>query len=275
MPTVPGDDRGRRIPFDRGVIPQVHHQDRDKDHPAPELEGDSALQDFIWEHSNLNALRHCSRRFPCSRRFCPWCSRRVAASTRRALWPVALTFDRVTVWTATTASRATYAEARDDFDKLMKMFSRGGWLTARTEAWHREIEITHSDTGWHVHAHSLLFLETTSADDYARLSTEIIRRWLSLASLMQISAHPAGQHVRQHGNVREQVCYVTKGLMGTSSTKTPQNGSGGRTPADLLALARSGDADALDLWRELEADRRRRRWMASGGAFRQRTADRP
>jgi hypothetical protein len=238
---------------------QVHLYDRRKNIPLT-LERTPELQKFMHENSTIRALRLCSPNYPCRRRICPWCARRVAASTRWATGPIADTFQHVTEITLSTASAYSLVEAWNATDAVRRTFQANGWLTAHSDAWLRETEITHTPgTGWHVHLSFLLLSQTRTPG----LGQATIARWLESAATVGVVALRQGQHSSTHTAVHERVRYATKGMLGNYGYH------GGHTPADILAAFEAGDADAADQWAELEnLFSTKRRYSARGGEFR-------
>ena len=258
---IPPPEGGKRlVQFDRFSL-SVHLNDR----PKSVLPLTAVLQQFIFEHSEMEAMKHCSKRNPCKRRFCPWCARRVTASTRRSVQPLALTYNQAIAWTSTTESFGTFDDGWEAQRTVVTQFLSNRWLTKRTSAWMRETEITHSAAGWHVHTHWLLFLETSRHAEVALLLNDVPNRWCDAARQKGVGASLRGQDVKVHSDVRGSVKYATKGIM------TASKRDGHQTLAEILAEYQKGDADAADLWLEFAeffAQKKRRNWRATGGAFR-------
>ncbi|MFE6255132.1 protein rep [Agromyces sp. NPDC057865] len=200
---------------------------------------------------------------PCRRRVCPWCSRRVAASTRDGIAPRLRQFSDVVQFTSSLESSHDLTQAWSDHQRAISRFSRNGWLTGRTAGWFRATETTHSaDHGWHVHSHWLLFHE--NALELRRLVSELPQHWIQSAHAEALSASTRGQHAAMSADIAESVRYVTKGLM------EPSRRTDRQTPGDILRSFQAGGAEAAELWAELEGftTAKRRRWTASGGCLR-------
>jgi hypothetical protein len=265
VPVLSLGDGNRSVPFDRSSL-TVHLNDR----PKNVLPLTAELQQFIFEYSEMKAMKHCSKHNPCMRRLCPWCARRVTDQTRRSVQPLALTYNEAIAWTSTTESFGSFEESWEAQRMVVARFLSNRWLTKRTSAWMRETEITHSGAGWHVHTHWLLFLETSRREEAARILIDVPIRWCDAARQEGVAASLRGQDVKVHSDVRDSVRYATKGIM------TASKRSGQRTLAEILADYQKGDADAADHWVEFAkffTQKKRRNWRATGGAFRGRTVE--
>lgn len=170
---------------------------------------------------------------------------------------MASAYQRVLFLTLTTASAPTLTEAWETQAGVRKRFMNNRFLS-NADAWHRETELTVSASGWHVHDHWLLFLESNDADELAAFGDLAVSRWISSAHRAGVDAHRAGQDSQVRHGVYGEVVYVTKGMM------TQKRRSRSHTMGDVLALYRAGDADAAERWQEFEAFLSiRRRWKAS------------
>ena len=265
---LPGDGRpGNAI--DLPSLP-VHLNDRPKSIPfesrqASVLLLNSELQDFIFQHSEIDALKYCSERNQCRRRFCPWCARRISKNTRYRLQPLAKEFREGIEWTSTTVSMTKFSEAWEAQRLVVARFLSNGWLTKRTTAWMRETEVTHSLAGWHIHTHWLLFLESDLRAELVPLVKAVPGRWIDSAGREGVGADLRGQYISRCVDVRGQVNYATKGLL------TASRRSGHQTLANILADYQRGDANAAELWLDFAfhfGKNTRRNWRATGGSFR-------
>ena len=269
MPSSPAK-QGRHLALRSQSPVPVHLNDRPKSVPykgkppsVPVLNAD--LQEFIFQNSTIDALRYCSDRNQCRRRFCCWCARRVSKKTRYRLQPLAQAFDTVITWTSTTVSAKAFPEAWEAQRVVTTRFLANGWLTKRTIAWMRETEVTHSSAGWHVHTHWLLFPESDRQDELGRLMGLVPVRWIDSALQEGVGADLRGQKITRSNDVRGAVEYVTKGLL------TDSKRAGHQTLANILVDYQRGDADAAELWLEFESHfgkNMRRNWRSTGGSFR-------
>lgn len=156
------------------------------------------------------------------------------------------------------------AEAWEEYHSVVSAFLGNSWLTKRTAAWVRQTEVTHSDVGWHVHSHWLLFFESDKRPGAEALLTEIPLRWVQLANAHGTEASLGAQQVTITRDVGKASNYATKGLL------TRSKHVGKQTLEEILFEYQKGDADAAELWLEFAefVNTKRRVWQASGGLFR-------
>jgi hypothetical protein len=244
------------------TVDPVHLYDSNTDAGRPRLVLNQDLQEFIWNYSTLRRLRLCSKRFPCRGRFCPWCSRRITRATREAIRPATRRYVATLDVTLTTRSTPDLASAWQRQEQVRKRFLSHRWLTSRCEGWMRETEIAHSEAGWHVHDHLLVFDDPEALAD---LVPELIGRWRASASEAGVAVSRLGQFPKVRSDVWTRVLYATKGQFAAS--RRPKRS---RNLDSILAGFRAGDADDADRWAEIETlfGGGRRRWRATGGSLR-------
>lgn len=249
---------GRRVQLDR----KVHINDRTNSVPA--LIKDEHLQQFVFENFSNRKIAYCSKGNPCRRRICPWCAlSRVAARTRWDTSETVATFAAVIELVLTTPSQAMLADAWLVQHSVRSKFMANSWLSKNTDGWLRETEVTVEESGWHVHDHMLLFLDTAEFERLKLVGDAAVGRWLRVAAGVQVAAGPASQYCDVKYNVHERLLYVTKGLMTQKPNRTE---NAGYTPADVLAMWVAGEVRGMEWWCELEAlFESRRRWRAKGG----------
>ena len=111
-------------------------------------------------------------------------------------------------------------------------------------------------TGWHVHSHWVVFLETDDHDAHTTLGALAVDRWMIAAERAGLTTTSQAQHVRVTSQAWAAVVYATKPTMASHT-------SGSYALGNLLAAAQQGDADAWVAWSELEAfTQARKRWRA-------------
>ena len=253
---------GTRVPFGTTAAPDLL-TDRSKDVPLT-LVRDRALQEFLWQQSQVRGLRLCSKQQPCHSAICPSCRGRRATKYRAGITPVADGYADVLEVVLSIRSQQNLADAWARMAEARIMFLENGWLTKKSDAWLRQTEVTHGPDGWHLHDNYLIFDHDPAVLE--KLAALAVDRWIDCATRTGSVAGQDGQHARLHHGTRQRVLYVTKGLM----TQKGDPKTTGHTPADLLALYQAGDADAADRWDELEVFviGARRYWRAKGGKFR-------
>ena len=268
MPVVRTSDL-RRHPGD-GAFPHllIHHKTVQSVNFSP-------LRSFLREFSTLTNIQLCSKLYPCNSWLCPTCSRKRQRQFRKRLRgaysavqaPSALA---VTLTLAIGPERPLRA-LWDDLDTLQRHLVAGSWLSRHGIVGSvRVTEIVRTPDGWLPHVHLLLTsqneLTTASAD---KLAHQLVRRWLSGARRRAIAADGHGQHVHRlstRSDVHRWLGYLTK-----ANTAAAPGIPGTLTPGDILSAAAHGDADALDLWHELETASAHRRMRSVAGLFRHRS----
>jgi hypothetical protein len=147
----------------------------------------------------------------------------------------------------------------------------------------RVVEVTHGDSGWHVHVHALLFtVAPVPADDGFALGRSLFGAWrTALVGLgfdaptdahgWSIRAVSDGDDAAAMGDYFTKAVYSpddpgddvgTIGLEVAGSALTKDARHGNRTPFRILEdVVTLGDADDLDLWHEWERGSHRRRQM--------------
>lgn len=162
--------------------------------------------------------------------------------------------------------------AGSSWQRDKQRFGIAGWL--------RVVEVTFGENGWHVHIHSLFFLEpATEAPGLEAPALEALKnsmhgRWAAaLKGLGLPSPLVAGQDLRMlDGAADEQLSrYFTKavqqakriGLELTSTqTKTARGVHGTRSVWSFLDdVIDQGDADSLDRWHEFQRGSKGRRQL--------------
>ncbi|MBA3339342.1 MAG: protein rep [Geodermatophilaceae bacterium] len=147
----------------------------------------------------------------------------------------------------------------------------------------RVVEVTHGASGWHVHLHVLLFLES-SGDAVAQLvalltgQQPVLAAWQRIVGRAGLHALTQAQDLRPV-NLAEGTCtlggyFVKSGWdaaaeIACGSLKTARTGN--MTPMALLRhFTATGDADALQLWHEWETASANRRQMTQSRGLRDR-----
>jgi len=140
----------------------------------------------------------------------------------------------------------------------------------------RVVEVTHGSSGWHVHLHVLLLLES-SPDAVAQLVALLTSQQQVMAAWQRIVGRAGFQAVAQAQDLRPVDLAVGTCTLGDyfvksgwdaaaeiacGSLKTARTGN--MTPMALLRhFTATGDAEALELWQEWElasANRRQMTW---------------
>jgi len=147
------------------------------------------------------------------------------------------------------------AEEWDTTESILRKFTnRSDWSRFQKRhditGYSISVETTGSANGWHVHVHALLaFGHRLDPGAVERLTTAVSTRWCNAAALI---GHHADRNlqtvemIRTRSDREQAAEYVTKQhlLHRAPSSRV------GRYPADLLAGAKSGDADDIELYRE-------------------------
>lgn len=198
-----------------------------------------------------------------------------------------------TLWDALTYawSKTTSGRGWKDLQSVYGTINLTG--KGRRIPWVRFVEVTHGSNGWHVHVHSLLFLEdrpSLFADDdvYAGMTDDqaigrnMFDRWRSALVRKGLDAPIRGRGgldvTRFSPGAEELGQYLTKATYehadkagweaAGGSMKDARHGN--RTPfAILRAIVAAGDADDLDLWHEWEIASQGRRQVGWARGFRQ------
>lgn len=133
----------------------------------------------------------------------------------------------------------------------------------------RAVEVTHGDSGWHVHVHALMLFEGIPSNELIQsLGDSMFDRWsarLVRSGLAAPLRDSGGLDIRRVGGDAGQVLstYLTKMAsgaaleIGSSANKTGRKG--GRSPWQLAEDAIEGDTTARGLWLEFEAASKGRR----------------
>ena len=184
------------------------------------------------------------------------------------VWRLARRADRVLVLRVSTTSSKDLKEAWKELQNTRKKFLSNGYLRSGAEAWWIQFELTRHDRGWNLHLNFLIFHEDISR--LRSIQKTALPRWIHSAQRAGATAHPSAQHAELWRTPRKAVAYAVKGLMHQkkNSDRLP---SDGHSPGDLLALHVAGDADAADLFKELDtfvSSGVRRRWFDAGGSLR-------
>lgn len=139
----------------------------------------------------------------------------------------------------------------------------------------RAAEVTHGENGWHPHLHPVHLFDRPVSDDavaalhsaqFAAWSRAAIRYGFQVPSMQAQDLHrvTGAQAHQELGDYFVKASYTpTREAVGweMTSTQTKSRSRGhGRTPWQLLAAVyQDGDADALDLWHQWEADSKGKR----------------
>lgn len=109
-------------------------------------------------------------------------------------------------------------------------------------------EVTHGANGWHTHFHEIILMRSASeAAALARLG--LGRVWLSC--LRGVGLDGTERRAWQAQGAQAAGSYIGKwGAAEELALTGAKKGRGGRTPLQLLALARAGDERAAALWQE-------------------------
>lgn len=214
------------------------------------------------------SIAQCRRGMTCGGSLCDLCSARRARRQRRQLVDAlsAAAPRYALLWTYTIAStpdRALGPMLRD-LVKLHTAVNASGWLSKRVDGYARVIEIERPVSGWHPHGHALLCFQNRMTGPEARAFALTLRdRYLEAAARLGIPASAMGQHVRvvPLDQLNTAARYITKQHV---QTKPKQDGTATLASLTMDAYAR-GDADALDLLREVEgATYRLQTWRTAG-----------
>lgn len=229
-----------------------------------------ALGTFLREVTTLRRLRDCGR-YGTARRcdllLCTRCGPRSQRRDARKARSVIGGAGSVILWTATVEDGASgsLADSWNSLARAWESFSAKGWLRQQVDGYVRHTGITVSDRGWHPHFHTLLiFRNELLPDQVLSLRTEIPSRWVRRSSRLGTVAVDLAQDLRAPVAGRH-----AGGLIAYAVRQTWGHPHGVRgTPEGLLVAAARGDADALDLWHELERASHGRRFRAAAGVFR-------
>lgn len=140
--------------------------------------------------------------------------------------------------TALKDAKQAFRQRRDWRDQVRPYFV--GSVTAT--------EVTYGQHGWHVHFHEIMILRQSVSDALANIE-QLRDGWLTCLERFGLS----GNHAAFQVQGAEAACsYVTKfGAAEELALSTMKKGrQGGRTPFQLLADSRDGDAQASALWLE-------------------------
>lgn len=160
-------------------------------------------------------------------------------------------------------------------------------MTGQTRIpWIRFVEVTYGENGWHVHVHSLLFLEDSGdGGQHDQIGRRMFNRWsaaLVRRGLVAPDKYMGGLDVKRFSPGAEDVSkYLTKSTFDHASKAGWEVAGGamkvgkrkGRTPFQILAsVVSTVDGDdalaELALWREWEQGSRGRRQVAWARGFR-------
>ena len=243
-----------------------------------------ALAAFLRDISILPSIQACRqyRGKRCSRWLCSTCGPRRQRADARHARQVISGAGTVILWSATIERRADrpLAEAWENLDAVWRAFNRREWLSRRVSGSARHTAISVRANGsWHPHFHTLLVVSRKMPRDQAvRLAADLAARWVDSATRLGTVASVAGQriglpavalptdsprhaHRRAHREAVNRVQYASHQAWG-------HPGSIAGTPEAVLRAAAAGDADALDLWHEIEEATHNHRLRAVGGIFR-------
>lgn len=227
----------------------------------------STLKQFLYSNTSIPALALCSYRYRCNRPLCPDCSARKARMLRSRLLDVIEPGQLALFVRLSVASAYDLDTAWSDLASTRSAFGRQCWLKKTSEGWARTTELTYRATGWNMHDNLLV---TGTRDQLENVRETIVSRWLGAAESMGVQAGVAAQYVEYAHSVPAVRHYIAKGLMSPAA-----DASAGRTPGDLLHAFHTGDADAGELWAELEGfgsnHPRGLIWTNRGGSMREYT----
>lgn len=218
--------------------------------------------------SSRRSIAQCRRGMTCGVALCALCSPRRARRQRYHLLDALRDAQPgyALLWTYTIAStpdRALGLMVRD-LTRLMTAVNQSGWLSGQVDGYARVIEIERPVGGWHPHGHVLLCFQKRMTRAEARAFALTLRdRYLDAATRLGIDASAAGHHVRvvPLDQIETTARYITK-----QHVMTQPKRDGTATLASLTMDAYShGDADALDLLREVEgATYKKQLWRTAG-----------
>nr|WP_277626671.1 protein rep [Arsenicicoccus piscis] len=200
---------------------------------------------------------------------CPHCAGKIAHARREDVAGVleaAAREDKSVMFVTLTARHHRNQRLKDTWAATAKawrsMTSGRGWQSIAA-AWGvrgfvKATEVTYGAAGWHVHFHVLVVLEDADVTQGCadRLAEALWPRWLKGLERQGYSAlRGPGLDVRVASEAADAMgAYLTKSLVWETVAGMSKDGRlGGRSPFQLLdEVARTGDADALDLWHEWE-----------------------
>jgi hypothetical protein len=154
------------------------------------------------------------------------------------------------------------ADLWDALDGLRSRWVGSHWLRSHCDGWRWSMELTHTNNGWHPHIAFVLFSRNTvSPDLFDRLQTDSATRWATTATKL-------GHHAEADVQILAKVTrtsgralrYAMKGMIASPEHSV--------TPGTIVRRAANGDADAADLWSEIEAASVGRRFQGTGGTLR-------
>lgn len=219
------------------------------------------MKGYLMNYSNLNSLRYCTERYPCGNRLCPYCAPLLASRTRASLRAEGANDATVLFAVLSVASSTSLEIAYDDLSRTIAAFTKNGWISQRSRSWNRHTEVIYNvvSGSWHPHINLLVYGTPAQLAD---LQSDLVAHWIKSATKAGVAATAEGQKVLLSSSIATVARYATKSLLTLS--KTPETSL---SPGDLLARATTGDADAADLWEELETLFRTRhpRLVATGG----------
>ncbi|MEX8058487.1 hypothetical protein [Microbacterium sp. 16-032] len=230
------------------------------------------IKHFISEFSTLPKLRSCGTVYlkqhhkwnRCDHALCPSCSRQRANGRAAILHDLSADYAEIMTLTLSLASTpaAPLVDLWDDLDALRSRWVGSHWLRSQIDGWRWSMELTRTVNGWHPHLVFVLFSRNTlSPADYDRLQTDSASRWATMATQL---GHYAEADVQILAKVTRTsgraLRYATKGMIASPEHSV--------TPGSIVRRAATGDADAADLWAEIEAASVGRRFQGTGGTLR-------
>lgn len=156
--------------------------------------------------------------------------------------------------TAAHTKETRLADARRDLGEAFRRLPDGGLVRRLKNGGFlgliRTFEVTDGASGWHLHAHALVFHQGSAADAEAS-GRALIGRWIELMGSRGWRASAAAQDIRAIKKGDDIGDYVSKSLRGwdTAAELAGSWKKEGRRPgrvsiAGLLAMARLGDSHA-------------------------------
>ncbi|MGV8976544.1 MAG: hypothetical protein ACOH17_00715 [Cellulomonas sp.] len=194
----------------------------------------------------------------------------------------------VILWSATIERQADrpLAEVWDNLDAVWRRFNDHEWLSGkahghahRVDGYARHTALTVNEQGWHPHFHTLLVVSRNMPREQAvRLAADIAARWVDAAEHVGVVASTEGQRIglpavalptdSPHQARRQAHREAVARVQYASHQAWGHPGSIAGTPEGVFRAAAAGDADALDLWHEIEEATHSHRLRSVGGIFR-------
>ncbi len=139
---------------------------------------------------------------------CPTCSRKIANQRANEIGDAAKTWSDsggkklFATFTLRHNAKMPLSLVWDALSGAWRSFLSGkGWLTLKRRyeiaGWVRAVEVTHGKNGWHVHAHTIFFLQPGNDINLTTLVTDIFSRWREAVTRQGFTADRSAFDIRR------------------------------------------------------------------------------